>query len=148
MKAVAKAWRLPNPGCYAGPICAPARLVLKPGKGERDGQEAGRKGEKVKSDGGRRDRRRKGSPSSLTSQAGSGAGNSGGNRVASAEGLAPNWQTRQPVGVFGLRAAKHGPKLLHIVPAFGGDLVAHPPDFVKNFVFHSLIIPLIRVACR
>jgi hypothetical protein len=22
------------------------------------------------------------------------------------------------------------------VPAFGGDLVAHPPDFFKKFVFH------------
>jgi hypothetical protein len=35
-------------------------------------------------------------------------GNSGGNSVAFADGLAVNWQERQPVGVFGLLAAKAG----------------------------------------
>jgi hypothetical protein len=57
--------------------------------------------------------------------------------VAFTEGLAPNWQARQPVGVFGLLAAKHSPKFPYIVPAFGGDLVTHPPDFFKNLVFHA-----------
>ena len=74
--------------------------------------------------------------------------NSYGDSVAFADGLAANWQARQPVGVFSLLEAKHGPKFLQIVPALGGDLVAHPPDFFKNFVFHDLIIPLTRAACR
>jgi hypothetical protein len=29
VEAMAKAWQLPNSGCYAGPICAPAWLVLE-----------------------------------------------------------------------------------------------------------------------
>jgi hypothetical protein len=32
VEAVAKAWRLLNSGCCAGPICVPARLVLESNK--------------------------------------------------------------------------------------------------------------------
>ncbi len=71
-----------------------------------------------------------------------------GSGMAFAGGLAPNWQPHEPVGVFGLLTPKHGRKFLRIVPAFGGDLVANPPDFFEDFVFHSFIIPLTDAACR
>jgi len=54
---------------------------------------------------------------------------------------APDWQPRQPVGVFGLLASQHRPELVNVVPALGGDLVAHAPDFFQKLVFHSAIIP-------
>lgn len=70
------------------------------------------------------------------------------NRAAFAGGLAPNWQPYQAVGVFSFLAAEQGRKFLQIVPLFGGDLAASPPDFFKNLVFHSSIIPSTRMACR
>ncbi len=56
---------------------------------------------------------------------------------APSDGLAPDWQSRQPGAVSGFLAPQQGRKLLEVVPAFGANLVAHAPDFLQNLVFHS-----------
>lgn len=47
-------------------------------------------------------------------------------------------ERHQPVFVFRLEGLQVFEQPVHVVTTFGGNLITNPPDFFKDFVFHTV----------